>query len=120
MDYKHEGMAEWDQRQAFHERLHKAILHCHSSNFRGDYHGWYKALLVLDIELYSHLRKDDEKEEVRESMSKVHNVMNSSNNNKAHAFYTFLQAQKTFHKIMRLRGFDVPVNEHNPGHILRE
>lgn len=117
MDFKHEGVAEWDQRQAFHERLHQAILFCHQSMFKNNYEGWFKGLTVLELELSAHLRKEEEKELVNKSMEKVRRSLQQNYNNQ---FFIFLEAQKSMHQIMRNRGFDVPVNEKNPGMILRE
>jgi hypothetical protein len=119
MDYKNEGMAEWDQRQAFHQRLHTAILFAHNSMFSNDYRGWFKALTVLEIELSSHLRKEEEKETVKNNMERVR-ITIQNNFHTQNKFEVFLKAQKTMHQIMRARGFDVPVNEKNPGQILRE
>ena len=116
MDFKHEGMAEWDQRQAFHERLHEAILFCHRSMFKNDYEGWFKGLTVLELELSAHLRTSEEQELIKGNMQKVRTTLNNNYTNK---FFIFLEAQKSMHKIMRLRSFDVPINDHSPGSALR-
>ena len=115
--FKGEGQAEWDGRQNFMMRLHNAILHAHNSMINNDYLAWYKALTILRIELSSHLRTEEEKTKIKKAMKKMkHSLYNIEGLDKMEGF---IEAQEELHAIMRKRGFDVPINERDPGHSLR-
>lgn len=117
-DYKQQGQAEWDGRQFFMTRLHNAILHSHNCMFSNDFEGWYKALTVLRIELSSHARKEEEKQKLGNAVKKLNNLLYNRTNN-LDRLQGFIKVQEDLHSIMRARGFDVPINEHDPAHALR-
>lgn len=118
MEYKHEGQAEWDGRQNFMQRLHNIIMQCHISSYANDYTGWYKSLMVLKIELSPHIRKEEEREKLNSSIARLKSSLYSQGGDIV-KFDTFITAQESLHQIMRNRGFDVPINDHNPGQSTR-
>lgn len=117
-EYKHEGQAEWDGRQAYMQRLHNVIMQCHISNFNNSYLEWYKSLMVLKIELSAHFRTAEEKENVKKAMSRLKSCLYDQQGSLA-KFEGFIAAQETLHSIMRARGFDVPINDQSPGKSTR-
>lgn len=118
MDYKHEGQAEWDGRQAYMQRLHNVIMQCHISSYTNDYVGWYKSLQILKIELSSHLRTEDEKDLIKNSFTRLRASL-FTNQGEMFKMDGFINAQEALHKIMRNRGFDVPISDHSPGQVTR-
>lgn len=118
MEFRKEGQSEWDMRQAFLERLHKAITNCNQAIYLNNYEYWYKSLCVLQLELSSHLRNEEEEEMVNSSMEKATSILYDRINSIA-KFRVFMNAQKALHKIMRLRGFDIPITDRSPGSALR-
>lgn len=106
-----EGQAEWDGRQAFMMRLHEALMKAHRSNFNNDYFGWYKALIVLKLELSPHVRTEEEKDSVKDAFVNLTPGLLNSNSNQQ-KFLVCVNAQKSLHQIMRNRKFDVPMGEH--------
>lgn len=118
MDFKKEGMSEWDGRQAFMQRLHNIIMQCHLSSFDNNYVAWYKSLMILKVELSSHIRKDLEREEVNKAFSRLKSYLYNSREDII-KFEGFIKAQESLHKIIRARGFDVPIQDHSPGESTR-
>ena len=118
MDFKHEGQSEWDGRQAFMQRLHNIIMQCHLSSFENNYVAWYKSLMILKVELSSHFRKEEEKAEIKKSFSRLKSLLYNSREDVI-KFEGFIAAQESLHKIIRARGFDVPIQDHSPGKSTR-
>lgn len=118
---KKEGQSEWDMRQAFLERINKAIINCYESIHQGNYYLWYKNLTILSLELSSHIRTDEEKELVETSMEKATaQLYNNQRSNNIAKFRTYMEAQKALHYIIRQRGFDIPITDRTPGSALRD
>jgi len=116
--FKNKGDAEWDQRQAFHQRLHNAIMLCYDSMHHQDFNSWYDSLLILYTELVGHMN-DEELKDVKLSLLKTKNIMKYSNINLVDKKMIFHSAQVNLHSVMRNRGFDCPTTKHSPGSIMR-
>jgi len=113
MVWEQDGQSEFDQRQLYHTRLHEAILMCHRSNFKNNYYGWYKALIVLRLELSAHLRTEEEKDLVSNSFKPLTPALINKSLNNISKFNIFMKAQEAIHQILRNRGLDVPIYEEN-------
>lgn len=120
-DFKQAGTAEWDQRQAFHKRLHEAIILGHNSLISEDYNTWFKALSILYTELYSHIDKELEAELLIEvNMKHITNMLKTQTRmkNTNDLLLLFSETQRKLHQVMRHKGFDVPIKKNREGSIL--
>lgn len=99
-----EGQATWDQRIAFHQRLHQAILTAYRDMYNEDYKGWYKSLLSLKMSLYPHMEEDD-KEEFKKLVFKCRLQAKRKSPDATH----FVTLQEKLHDVMRSRSFDLPI-----------
>ena len=114
---KPEGTAEWDQRQQFHTRIHESILLCSSGLFERDYRLWLNGLTMMEIALKPFMTKEQE-ESIKKKMKLINNLLRS-NIQRLDITPFFQSAQEDLHKVMRSRGFDVPINEFRPGSIIQ-
>ena len=58
-EFKAQGQAEWDQRQAFHKRIHDSIELFNDCLRREDYDDAFDALNMLYLELYPHMKEEE-------------------------------------------------------------
>jgi len=115
-----EGSAEWDQRQAFHKRLHETVLLAHNSYLRNNYSEWFKALNVLYRELRPHANDEDRKG-IDKRMDELGSVFHNKKKINMSLYDTIrllINTQDSLHAIMRQRAFDVPIKEKRKGSVL--
>ena len=120
-DFKQAGTAEWDQRQAFHKRLHEAIILAHNSLIEENYNNWFKALSILYTELYSHIdEKMEDEHNLKASMLKLGEILTSKvrMRNNHSLLMLFSETQRKLHIVMRIKGFDVPIKKARDGSVL--
>lgn len=115
-----EGSAEWDQRQAFHKRLHDTVMLAHQSYLNNQYIDWFKALNVLYRELRPHA-PENELQLIDAQMDRLGQVFHTKKRINMPLYDTvklLISTQDCMHAIMRKRAFDVPIKERRKGSVL--
>jgi len=115
-DFKVEGQSEWDQRQAFMQRLHNNIVMCSEALQYRDFSQWLRSLMSLKIDLSAHIEPTS-KEAIDKKISTAFSII-KSNIDEHSKIRLLTDIQELLHKVMRDRKFDVPINDKSPGSII--
>jgi hypothetical protein len=115
-DFKVEGQSEWDQRQAFMQRLHNNIVLCSEALQYKDFNQWLRSLISLKIDLSAHIEKES-KEVIDKKINNAFSII-KSNVDEYSKIKLLTNIQELLHKVMRDRKFDVPINDKSPGSII--
>jgi len=116
-EFHAEGQSEWDQRQAFMQRLHNSIVICSESLNIKDFNGWIRALISLKHDLSAFISNDD-MALIDRDISNAFSLIRA-NMGEMDKIRILGKIQQKLHKVMRTRKFDVPIKETSPGSIIK-
>jgi len=116
-DFTFEGQSEWDQRQAFMQRLHTRVMMCAECLDFKDFNGWLRNIISLKIDLSAHINKED-KAIIDSDIDKAFSLL-KTNMAEYDKIKILTSIQEKLHAVMRSRKFDVPIRETSPGSIIK-
>lgn len=101
-----DGQSEFDQRALYMKRLNDACIACHLSMMNNNLDGWYKALLMLKVELSAHT-DEPEKSDLKKKFRLLEIYRKKTG--KFLPYHLFAETQETLYSVMRKKSLDVPI-----------
>lgn len=113
-----EGQSEWDQRQAFMQRLNNRVIMCGEYLEERDFKAWLRTLISLKMDLSAHFKNKEDKLSIDKKIDTAYSIIRSGIDEYS-KIRLLSSIQETLHGVMRHRKFDVPIRESSPGSIIK-